>query len=227
MILRKIQVNDMDTKLDTLNAIDWEQRKWNAALVAMQGMLANPAFPKYSKEGYYKENIVENALAYADTLVAGYRIREDNKHEDSADINSIKCTQIGNQVWSDLLDIDVPGSVKINGIRYYTWEQAIQAAKKFVKLYGKEWRLPTKEDFIALAKEVNYNPDKLVELGFVKKGYYLDGSVHGAGSNAYYWSSTWYNDYYAYSLYFISGGVNPQNWNLKYLGFAVRCIKNT
>ncbi len=138
----------------------------------------------------------------------------------------MKETKIGNQVWSDLLDIDIPGSVKINGIRYYTWKQAIEAAKKFAELYGREWRLPTKEDFIALAKEVNYNPDKLVALGFVKARYYLDGSVDYAGNFGYYWSSAWLSATYAYILYFNSGGVWPQNINNKYYGQAVRCVKD-
>ena len=51
-------------------------------------------------------------------------------------------------------------------------------------------------------------------------------SVNNAGSNGYYWSSTWYNNTNAYNMNFNSSGVNPQNNNNKYNGFAVRCVKN-
>ena len=51
-------------------------------------------------------------------------------------------------------------------------------------------------------------------------------SVNNAGSNGYYWSSTWYNNTYAYTMSFISSGVYPQTYNDKYTGFAVRCVKN-
>ena len=51
-------------------------------------------------------------------------------------------------------------------------------------------------------------------------------SVNNAGSNGYYWSSTWYNNTNAYSMTFTSSGVNPQYCNSKCYGFAVRCVKN-
>ena len=51
-------------------------------------------------------------------------------------------------------------------------------------------------------------------------------SVSNAGSNGYYWSSTYYNTGYAYNMHFNSSGVYPQNRNTKYYGFAVRCVKN-
>ncbi len=51
-------------------------------------------------------------------------------------------------------------------------------------------------------------------------------SVSGVGSNAYYWSSTWLNNYGAYILSFNRGSVNPQIYSYKNDGFAVRCVKN-
>lgn len=137
----------------------------------------------------------------------------------------MKETIIGKQIWSELLDIDIPGSKKVNGIRYYTWEQALKAAKKFAELYGKEWRLPAKKDFIVLAKEVDNDPYKLVEKGFVKAGFYMN-SVHYAGRSGYYWSNARHNNYFAYSMSFSSGGVYTQNWDYEYNGLAVRCVKN-
>lgn len=52
-------------------------------------------------------------------------------------------------------------------------------------------------------------------------------SVNNAGSNGYYWSSTYNNTNNAYNMNFNSGGVNPQNNNNKYNGFAVRCVKKS
>lgn len=212
----------MDTKLDIPNGINWEQRKWDAAVAAMQGMLANPTFPKYSKEGYYKENIVENALAYADTLVKEYIKRGDS----IVGISSIKAIQIGNQVWSDLLDIDVPGSVKVGGIRYYTWKQALRAAEEFAKIYGKEWRLPSIEDLKKVVREANYNPNKLIDLGFIKAGYFIGGLAHDMGNGGYYWSSTWNTVGYTYGLYFNNDNVWLENKFPTYNSRTVRCVKD-
>ncbi len=53
------------------------------------------------------------------------------------------------------------------------------------------------------------------------------GSVEYAGSNAYYWSSTYYNTDIAYILNFNSGYVNPQNTGNKNNGFAVRCVQKS
>ncbi|MDE5638906.1 MAG: DUF1566 domain-containing protein, partial [Odoribacter sp.] len=58
-------------------------------------------------------------------------------------------------------------------------------------------------------------------------GWGTGSSVSGAGSSAYYWSSTFYNTNNAYVLNFNSGGVNPQNNDNKYNGFAVRCVKKS
>ena len=52
-------------------------------------------------------------------------------------------------------------------------------------------------------------------------------SVNNAGSNGYYWSSTYNNTNNAYNMNFNSSGVNPQNNNNKYNGFAVRCVKKS
>ncbi len=57
-------------------------------------------------------------------------------------------------------------------------------------------------------------------------GWGNGSSVNNAGTNAYYWSSTYNNTNNAYVLNFNSGGVNPQNNDNKFNGFAVRCVKN-
>ena len=54
------------------------------------------------------------------------------------------------------------------------------------------------------------------------------GGVRDAGSYGVYWSRTAYGKsgsyYVAYSLYLDTSSVNPQNNNLQYLGYSVRCI---
>ncbi len=44
-------------------------------------------------------------------------------------------------------------------------------------------------------------------------------------NNGYYWSSTPNSATNAYSLNFNSGGVNPQNNNVRGYGFPVRCVQ--
>ena len=63
--------------IDTEENFDyWTHLEHQAAIAAMQGMLANPAFPKYSQDGYYKKNIVNNAYEYAHVLVEKYKKEE-------------------------------------------------------------------------------------------------------------------------------------------------------
>lgn len=58
-------------------------------------------------------------------------------------------------------------------------------------------------------------------------GWGNGSSVDYAGSYGYYWSSTYYDTNYAYSMGFNSSGVLPQYYSNKYDGFAVRCVKKS
>jgi hypothetical protein len=51
------------------------------------------------------------------------------------------------------------------------------------------------------------------------------GSLNGAGSGGYYWSSSLSTDRpnYAYYVYFSSGGVDWNGYN-RYYGFTVRPV---
>lgn len=49
--------------------IDWEQRRYELVKSAIAGILANPQWEKQSSLGYYKENVVGNALSYADEAI--------------------------------------------------------------------------------------------------------------------------------------------------------------
>jgi hypothetical protein len=62
-------------------------------------------------------------------------------------------------------------------------------------------------------------------LFFSCSGYGDGRSWYGRGSYGYYWSSTWLSARNARSLYFSSGGVNPQNNSSRYFGRAVRPVQ--
>ena len=59
-------------------------------------------------------------------------------------------------------------------------------------------------------------------------GYRLgaDVYVYDVGSDGGYWSSTPYDENYAYYLYFYSNSLNPQNGNDRYNGLSVRLVQD-
>ena len=60
---------------------------------------------------------------------------------------------------------------------------------------------------------------------FVYSGYVGSGSVYNRGSYGFYWSSTAYSGYYAYTMYFLSSGVYPGTYGSnKYYGRTIRCV---
>ncbi len=64
------------------------------------------------------------------------------------------------------------------------------------------------------------------QLG-VLGGWGNGSSVSNAGSNGYYWSSTWNSNTNAYDMNFNSSNVWPQNTPNKSCGMAVRCVKKS
>ena len=84
--------------------------------------------------------------------------------------------------------------------------------------------------------------DKRVNVNGVM-GLYLESKINGArlffscsgggygrswnyrGSGGLYWSSTWSSARNARSLNFYSGGVLPQYYDIRYLGFALRPVQ--
>lgn len=49
--------------------IDWEQRRYELAKTAISSILSNPRWDKVSELGFYKKNVVGNALSYADEMI--------------------------------------------------------------------------------------------------------------------------------------------------------------
>jgi hypothetical protein len=119
---------------------------------------------------------------------------------------------------------------------------------------GGPWRMPTTAEFKELFDNCDYveadgttviaagTANKLVTVNGVV-GIYLKSKINGnklffacsgdgygtswsnRGSSGLYWSASFYSARYAYSLYFGSGGVSAQNYNLRYSGFAVRPVQ--
>ena len=119
---------------------------------------------------------------------------------------------------------------------------------------GEPWRMPTTAEFAELFAGSIYidatgteipaaTTDKRVtvngvlglylqskangnRLFFSASGLGAGSSWSGRGANGYYWSASFYSSRVARSLYFVSGGVNPQGDNGRCNGFAVRAVQS-
>ena len=105
---------------------------------------------------------------------------------------------------------------------------------------GAPWRMPTNEEFQELYDNCDW--EWTTENGYYGvrftsringKSIFFSASGYGHGRSwsyrgayGFYWSSSFYSSRYARNLDFNSGGVNPQNSDLWYLGFAVRAVQN-
>jgi uncharacterized protein (TIGR02145 family) len=109
---------------------------------------------------------------------------------------------------------------------------------------GTPWHLPTKENFQELYDNTDsewvadYNGTGVAGRKFMKKsdhsvyvffpasGLYDGTSLYYRGTYGYYWSSSFYSATNAYSLYFNSSSVRPQNYNYyRRYGFTVRPVQ--
>lgn len=119
---------------------------------------------------------------------------------------------------------------------------------------GGSWRMPTNAEHDTLFGNINYinangeripssTTDKRVLVNGIR-GLYLESKTNGRrlffsasgygygrswnsrGSGGDYWSASFYSARVARDLYFYSGGVNPRGNDSRYIGFAVRAVKN-
>ena len=118
---------------------------------------------------------------------------------------------------------------------------------------GAPWRMPTTEEFAELFANIDYlNADGAVidaatadkrcnyngvmglrlrskingkEIFFVCSGYGDGTSWNHRGSIGYYWSASLYSATGGRNLHFGSGGVYPQDYSSRFLGFAVRPVQ--
>lgn len=54
---------------DKSDDIDWEKRRYELVKSAMNGILSNSKWDKISKLGFYKSNVIGNAVSYADEMI--------------------------------------------------------------------------------------------------------------------------------------------------------------
>ena len=134
------------------------------------------------------------------------------------------------------------GGYEKDGHHYYTWHEAIEAARSVGK------RLPTREEWVALCDLGSTWDDELKGRWFggnhdsdhkgslflpiaglsSSKGLGYRTKMIGTSTSGYYWSSspTYGGGNFAGGLNFYSGGVNPLNNNSRANGFSVRCVRD-
>ena len=134
------------------------------------------------------------------------------------------------------------GGYEKDGHHYYTWQEAMEAAKSVGK------RLPTQYEWVALCDLGSTWDDELKGRWFggnhdsdhkgslflpiaglsSSKGLGYRTKMIGTSTSGYYWSSS---PYYgggnsAVSLYFSSGNVFPQDRGIRTFSFSVRCVRD-
>jgi uncharacterized protein (TIGR02145 family) len=136
----------------------------------------------------------------------------------------------------------VIGGYEKDGYHYYTWQEAMDAAKSVGK------RLPTREEWKALCDlgstwdderkgrwfGGNHDSDHKGSLFLPiaglssSKGLSYPTKMIGTSTGGYYWSSSMDDgiSYYAVNLYFDSGTVFPQDRGIRTFSFSVRCVRD-
>lgn len=136
----------------------------------------------------------------------------------------------------------VIGGYEKDGHHYYTWQEAMDAAKSVGK------RLPTREEWKALCDlgstwdderkgrwfGGNHDSDHkgslflpIAGLSSSKDLSYLTKMI-GTSTGGYYWSSSMDDgiSYYASNLYFSLGTVFPLDRGIRTFSFSVRCVRD-
>ena len=99
------------------------------------------------------------------------------------------------------------------------------------------WRIPTKDQFDALVSSTNttavtqngglFVTSKVngISIFLKTEGYYEDGSLETAYGQ-YFWSSTPYDDNYAWAFGFPNYGIGTDAMNYRWDGYAIRPVQN-
>lgn len=127
------------------------------------------------------------------------------------------------------------GGTEIDGRTYYTWEEAMAAAKQL----GDGWRLPEPEEWEALDKlgstwEIRPHglPGRLFGGGLFLEAAGIrsrhSGDLVGGVDSGHYWSSSSYgaDNISAGYLGFGSDGVTPLNSTYRAHGLSVRLVRS-
>lgn len=182
---------------------------------------------KTAEEAYLKyANKIINRETWIDGFISGIQYKKE--YPQSIELCGL--------LW-DTENLAIGGYEK-DGHHYYTWQEAMDAAKSVGK------RLPTWQEWEALCDlgstwddELkghwfggNHNSDHKGSLFLPAAGlrHYNSGELAYTSSYGYYWSSSpsYGGNYSAGSLLFSSGYVYPlYSYNRAY-GFSVRCVQN-
>ena len=182
---------------------------------------------KTAEEAYLKyANKIINRETWIDGFISGIQYKKE--YPQSIELCGL--------LW-DTENLAIGGYEK-DGHHYYTWQEAMDAAKAVGK------RLPTWQEWKALCDLGSTWDDKLKGRWFggnhdsdhngslflpaagLRSNY--SGELVGTSSNGYCWSSSPYYGgvSYAVGLGFYSGSVYPLNSNNRAYGFSVRCVQN-
>lgn len=184
-------------------------------------------------------NMIDEAChnEWIDGFITGAQWREDNPvAADSVSDPESDSIELCGLLWDrDNLTI---GGYEKDGHHYYTWQEAMNAARSVGK------RLPTRYEWEELCDlgstwddELkgrwfggNHDSDHKGSLFLPAAGlrYSNSGELASTSSYGYYWSSSPYygGDNGAGTLGFYSGYVNPLSYNGRALGFSVRCVRD-
>ena len=176
-------------------------------------------------------------MGWINGFITGAQWREDNPvAADSVSDPESDSIELCGLLW-DTENLAIGGYEK-DGHHYYTWDEAMEAARSVGK------RLPTREEWVALCDlgstwddELkgrwfggNHDSDHKGSLFLPAAGlrYSNSGELASTSSYGYYWSSSpGYGSYgLAGSLSFYSGGVGPLDNNGRAYGFSVRCVRD-
>lgn len=182
---------------------------------------------KTAEEAYLKyANKIINRETWIDGFISGIQYKKE--YPQSIELCGL--------LW-DRENLAIGGYEK-DGHHYYSWQEAMDAARSVGK------RLPTWEELKALCDlgstwddELkgrwfggNHNSDHKGSLFLPAAGLrsYNSGELAYTSSNGYYWSSS---PNYGVSnnagyLYFSSGYVSPLGNGNRAYGFSVRCVQN-
>lgn len=184
-------------------------------------------------------NMIDEAChnEWIDGFIAGAQWREDNPvAAGSVSDPESDSIELCGLLW-DRENLAIGGYEK-NGRHYYTWQEAMDAARSVGK------RLPTREELKALCYldstwdderkgrwfGGNHDSDHKGSLFLPAAG--LRGNNSGelayTSSYGYYWSSSpaYGGNSTAGNLYFHSGNVYPLSTNYRAYGFSVRCVRD-
>jgi uncharacterized protein (DUF302 family) len=133
----------------------------------------------------------------------------------------------GTQTWSDRI-VASPSNCSAteykvyDGRYYYSWTCAYNNRGNFCP---SPWRMPSRSDFSTLVSNTNYTT-LISAWGY--GGYAKGSSMNEVNSDAYYWSSTQYDNLNAYFLYYYNGGLGVSVYYTytKDVGMQVRCVKD-